>query len=193
MRYSGKGIDPLANPGTPVGKWNSRAFQSVSNQISKWNKEGSNLDTSTGGSEIYNSGGYRIHRFNPNTTQTFTASVLKSEYPVEALIIAGGGIRISDNILNFSKFIKKNNIPFVTSWASQDITKYDEKLYFGSVGRHGNQCANEIISMKNRYIELCEMETALHRKENIRLQKIVFWLSICLGICAVVSLSRFFI
>jgi len=91
MRYSGKGIDPLANPGTAVGKWNSRAFQSVSNQVNKWNKEGSNLDTSTGGSEIYTSGGYRIHRFNPNTTQTFTASTLKPEYPVEALIIAGGG------------------------------------------------------------------------------------------------------
>ena len=62
---------------------------------------------------------------------------------------------------------------------------------------HGYQkaleCSNQIISMKNRYIELCEMETALHRKENIRLQKIIFWLTICLGICAVVSLSRLFI
>jgi hypothetical protein len=55
------------------------------------------------------------------------------------------------------------------------------------------ECANEIISMKNRYIELCEMETELHRKENSRLQSIVFWLSVCLGICAVVSLSRLFI
>jgi hypothetical protein len=55
------------------------------------------------------------------------------------------------------------------------------------------ECANEIISMKNRYIELCEMETALHRKENLRLQKIILWLTVCLGICAVVSLSRLFI
>ncbi len=62
---------------------------------------------------------------------------------------------------------------------------------------HGYQkaleCANEIISMKNRYIELCEMETALHRKENLRLQKIILWLTVCLGICAAVSLSRLFI
>ena len=41
--------------------------------------------------------------------------------------------------------------------------------------------SNEIISMKDRYIQLCEMETELHRKENSRLQSIVFWLSICLG------------
>ena len=62
---------------------------------------------------------------------------------------------------------------------------------------HGQQRAidmcNQIISMKNRYIELCEQETALHRKENLRLQKVILWMTVCLGICAVVSLSRLFI
>ena len=51
--------------------------------------------------------------------------------------------------------------------------------------------SNEIISMKDRYIELCEQETELHRKENIRLQSIVFWLSICLGASLVVSLLSY--
>ena len=51
-------------------------------------------------------------------------------------------------------------------------------------------CANEIISMKNRMIELCEMETALHRKENLRLQSIIFWLSVSL--CAFITLSFLF-
>ena len=55
------------------------------------------------------------------------------------------------------------------------------------------ECANEIISMKDRYIELCEMETALHRKENLRLQKIVFCLSICLGASVIISLCTIFI
>ena len=62
---------------------------------------------------------------------------------------------------------------------------------------HGYQkaleCSNQIISMKNRYIELCEMETALHRKENLRLQRMVFWLSICLGLSAIISLCRIFV
>jgi hypothetical protein len=53
------------------------------------------------------------------------------------------------------------------------------------------ECANEIISMKDRYIELCEKETALHRKENLRLQKIVFWLSVGLGASLVVSLLSY--
>jgi hypothetical protein len=55
------------------------------------------------------------------------------------------------------------------------------------------ECANEIISMKNRMIELCELETALHRKENLRLQKAIFWMSVCLGVSAIISLSRLFI
>jgi hypothetical protein len=62
---------------------------------------------------------------------------------------------------------------------------------------HGYQkaleCSNQIISMKNRYIELCEMETELHRKENLRLQKIVFCLSICLGASVIISLCTIFI
>jgi hypothetical protein len=49
------------------------------------------------------------------------------------------------------------------------------------------ECANELISMKDRYIKLCEMETELHRKENSRLQSVVFWLSIALGACLILS------
>jgi hypothetical protein len=48
--------------------------------------------------------------------------------------------------------------------------------------------SNEIISMKDRYIELCEQETELHRKENSRLQSIVFWLSVGLGASLILSL-----
>lgn len=71
-------------------------------------------------------------------------SITKTKKKV--IVIAGGGIRVSNNVENFLNFTKKTNIPFVTSWSSQDITKFDHKLYFGSIGRHGNQCANEIIN-----------------------------------------------
>ncbi len=60
--------------------------------------------------------------------------------------IAGGGLRISKTYKEFNKFSKKLNIPFVTTWASQDITTYDDKLYFGSIGRHAHESANEVIS-----------------------------------------------
>ena len=54
------------------------------------------------------------------------------------------------------------------------------------------KCANEIISMKNRMIELCEMETELHRKENLRLQKVILFMTVCLGLSAIISLLRLF-
>jgi len=49
------------------------------------------------------------------------------------------------------------------------------------------ECANEVISMKDKYIELCEKETELHRKENLRLQSVVFWLSVALGASLILS------
>ena len=53
--------------------------------------------------------------------------------------------------------------------------------------------SNEIISMKDRYIELCEMETALHRKENLRLQKSIFWISVLFTISSAVHVINIFI
>jgi hypothetical protein len=55
------------------------------------------------------------------------------------------------------------------------------------------ECANEIISMKDRYIELCEQETELHRKENLRLQKSIFWISVLFTISSAVHVISIFI
>lgn len=55
------------------------------------------------------------------------------------------------------------------------------------------ECANEIISMKDRYIELCEQETELHRKENLRLQKSIFWISVLFTISSVIHIINVFI
>jgi len=60
--------------------------------------------------------------------------------------IAGGGLRVSNTYKDFLKIAKKLNVPFVTTWASQDITSFNNKLYFGSIGRHGHQSANEVIN-----------------------------------------------
>jgi acetolactate synthase-1/2/3 large subunit len=62
------------------------------------------------------------------------------------VFVAGGGLRVSNTHKEFLKISKKMNIPFVTTWASQDITPFDNKLYFGSIGRHGHQSANEVIN-----------------------------------------------
>ena len=64
----------------------------------------------------------------------------------KVVFIAGGGVCISKSNNNFLSLVEKTQVPFVTSWSSQDITKYDNKFYLGSIGRHGNQSANEILN-----------------------------------------------
>lgn len=69
-------------------------------------------------------------------------NLLKSKKKI--LIIAGGGVRLSKQIENFQKFIKKFSLPFVTTWAAQDICSHDDKNFYGSIGRHAYRSANEI-------------------------------------------------
>ena len=60
------------------------------------------------------------------------------------LIIAGGGLRLSNQINKFEKFIKKNKLPFVTTWSAQDICSHNDKNFYGSIGRHAYKSANLI-------------------------------------------------
>ena len=69
-------------------------------------------------------------------------NLLKSKKKI--LIIAGGGVRLSKQIKNFQKFIKKFSLPFVTTWAAQDICSHDDKNFYGSIGRHAYKSANVI-------------------------------------------------
>ena len=60
--------------------------------------------------------------------------LLKNIYKNKKVVfIAGGGVRISKSEKKFLSIVKKLNVPFVTSWSAQDITRYNNPLYFGSV------------------------------------------------------------
>jgi hypothetical protein len=50
--------------------------------------------------------------------------------------------------------------------------------------------AAEIIEGKNRLIELCELETDLHRIQNVRLQRVVFGLFILLVVSSIMHIVR---
>lgn len=75
----------------------------------------------------------------------------KSKKP---LIIAGGGVRISNQVKFFLNFVKKNKLPFATTWPSQDITSSDNNLYFGSVGKHAHLSASILASKADLIITL---------------------------------------
>jgi|694.fasta_scaffold139778_1 acetolactate synthase-1/2/3 large subunit len=96
----------------------------------------------------------KLKKFVPPKNENLNSRIFTKIKKIKKLInkkqkvvfIAGGGLRVSNTEKDFLKIIKKLNIPFVTTWASQDITSYDNKLYFGSIGRHGHQSANEVIN-----------------------------------------------
>lgn len=58
------------------------------------------------------------------------------------LILVGGGVQRAGQNKKFLEFVKKNQIPFVTTWMSQHITSYDNPLYNGSIGKNGHRSAN---------------------------------------------------
>jgi acetolactate synthase-1/2/3 large subunit len=69
--------------------------------------------------------------------------ILKSKKP---LILVGGGIKRSEQENNFIKFVEKYNLPFVTTWMSQDLCSYQHHLYNGSIGKNGHNSANILAS-----------------------------------------------
>ena len=71
--------------------------------------------------------------------ETFEQALKSSHRP---LILAGGGIRQSENVSSFNNFIDKYNIPFVSSYASQDVSAHNNPLNIGTVGIKGSRAGN---------------------------------------------------
>ena len=60
-------------------------------------------------------------------------------------ILIGNGVHISKSEKKFLKFLKKTNIPFLSTWNASDIVPSNNKLYFGRPGLFGNRIANFVI------------------------------------------------
>ena len=58
------------------------------------------------------------------------------------ILILGGGIRMSNAINEKEKFIKKIDIPIVTTWSGLDTIDFKHKNYIGCVGVYGSRAAN---------------------------------------------------
>jgi len=65
--------------------------------------------------------------------------LLKSERPI---LVIGGGIRMSKAVNELEKFLKKTNIPIVTTWSGLDVIDFNHRNYIGSIGVYGSRAAN---------------------------------------------------
>ena len=63
----------------------------------------------------------------------------KSKRPI---LILGGGVRMSNAVIELEKFIKKINIPTVTTWSGLDLIDFNHKNYIGCIGVYGSRAAN---------------------------------------------------
>jgi acetolactate synthase-1/2/3 large subunit len=63
----------------------------------------------------------------------------KSKRPI---LILGGGIRMSKSINELDEFLKKVDLPIVTTWSGLDTIDYKNKNYIGCIGVYGSRAAN---------------------------------------------------
>jgi acetolactate synthase-1/2/3 large subunit len=96
-------------------------------------------------------------KINPNKMKSFKApndklnhKIANSIYRVKDLLkkskrpilILGGGIRMSKSINELEKFLKKIDLPIVTTWSGLDTIDYRNKNYVGCIGVYGSRAAN---------------------------------------------------
>ena len=61
------------------------------------------------------------------------------------LILVGNGVHINKSEKKFLRFLRKTNIPFLSTWNASDIVASKHNLYFGRPGLFGNRIANFAI------------------------------------------------
>ena len=74
-----------------------------------------------------------------NNIYKIKALLIKSKRPV---LILGGGVRMSKSINQLEKFLKKIDLPIVTTWSGLDTMDYKDKNYIGCLGVYGSRAAN---------------------------------------------------
>jgi acetolactate synthase-1/2/3 large subunit len=70
------------------------------------------------------------------------------------ILIIGGGIRMSGAINELDKFLKKIDIPTVTTWSGIDTKDYKDNNYIGCVGVYGSRAANFAVQNSDLIINL---------------------------------------
>tara|TARA_B100000927_G_scaffold240975_1_gene202366 strand:- start:1357 stop:3162 length:1806 start_codon:yes stop_codon:yes gene_type:complete len=73
---------------------------------------------------------------------------------VRPVLIIGGGIRMSGAMNELENFLKKVDIPIVTTWSGLDTIDYHNKSYMGCVGVYGSRAANFAVQNSDLIINL---------------------------------------
>ncbi len=73
---------------------------------------------------------------------------------IRPVIIVGGGIRISKTTKDLVSFLKKIDVPVVTTWSGVDAITHDRNNYVGNIGVYGSRSANFAIQNSDFVLSL---------------------------------------
>lgn len=78
-------------------------------------------------------------------------TLIKAKRPV---IIAGGAIRYSDTVNEFTQLAELFQTPVVATWSGIDVLHHDHPLYRGEIGVYGNRGANFTVQNSDCILSL---------------------------------------
>lgn len=70
------------------------------------------------------------------------------------VVVAGRGIRIADAKDELMKFVRRLNLPVVTTFNGVDLLEHDEPQFMGRLGTLGDRAANFIVQNSDLYISI---------------------------------------
>jgi acetolactate synthase-1/2/3 large subunit len=98
---------------------------------------------------------YQLREYNKIHFDELYSLLMSAERPI---IIAGNGIKLSNTVKKFKKFILNYNIPVVTTILATDLLESDDKYFIGKVGLIGDRAGNFSIQNSDLVISLgCRM------------------------------------
>lgn len=62
------------------------------------------------------------------------------------IVCVGGGVHLSEAVGEFRQFVKKNNLPVVSTMMGIGVMPTEDDLYFGMVGNNGKPYANKAMN-----------------------------------------------
>lgn len=82
----------------------------------------------------------------------------KSERPI---ILAGQGIKQSNTVHEFSRFVENYTIPFVSTYGARDLMPYSHPLNIGAIGIKGSRAGNFAMQSSDFILSLgCSVNTS---------------------------------
>ena len=96
--------------------------------------------------------GYKLPgRANESQIKKVAEALRKARKPV---LLAGGGVTISDAVKEFNEFTSRTRIPVVSTMMGIGVIPSDDSRYYGMIGSHGTKRANIILNRSDLVIAM---------------------------------------